>query len=655
MSENLNEEFNSAKATSAIVAGSGVSIGVTNVIKMNTLKKELRDLNNPTKARALYRDSGSTKLYSSWLAEKKRYANAQLKNLRYSTVGAGIGAGIGLATLAGSGMDNLDDETPSPADKEFHSKGIGGIITGTAGIGAAYSFKTLVQLKKEINKLKNNISFAKEKYKASGSKETFNKWRTAEIARLEKMAKGYTKAGVAGLAGMAYGGYKMYSDYKDFASTYNEELITESFYGKPPLMKQLEHDLFGSLIQAIANDENPHAACRQQIHDAEIALAKFFNLERIKIHIGMNYVEKNAFTVSWLQNTSSAFERNFDMEESSAGIRYKDSKDKILNVYIYPAILTGECTEGQLMGALLHEIGHNFFVTKEYVNYIKVNKVVDALLDVTLKYTIKMARGENPSYIEFVRDIRNGVIPLMAMNIALLSLPSKFVELFAKISVLLTSPSSYDIIGDKLNINLTVFYKLVSAILSALGQGVTIATSVLNPIRIIFGKVLTSCITALFKNVGSMGLTTISYQAEKYADAFAAKFGYGPELIEWLNSITEPSKNCLDIVGSLTKLYSLFNSYMGMYFVDEHPSNPARAKKILELYKKELRENYKNLDKQQQKELTDRIKEMEKLLKVSNDKHFLTNVELVMDKPYHAIRDKVNNKLPYAKGDATFK
>ena len=617
------------------IAGTSTALGVRNVTQIALIKKELKQLNNRSEAKKIYRDSGSQKPFNTWLSERKSYLQGQLKSTRYSNVGVVGGVGLGLANAY-----NNSAYYPTRSSNFYNTKA-GGIATNAtlagAGLaGSAYSFKKIVDCRKEINNLKK-LDTAKKLYKSSGSKESFNTWRDKQIKDLKKLSRQYTLANVASIGTAGLGAYSLYSNLSK-----NETVeLTEAFYGKANLLKRLEDDLWGKLIYAVSHDINPYTF-KKDIQKAEKELAEFFNIEKLRIHIGSNYGTKNAFTLSWFNTSSDFIDKDYETIETSEGIKFKSSKDKIINVYIYPSLLDGSLTKEELMAVFLHEIGHNFFVRKEYIRYLETSRFLDVFLEITFAYLLD--HSEN-AFTVYIQNLRNVCAAMLLQKLTILGIPTKQKDLLFRILNWLTNPGSYDIVGDKLNIDLTVLNKIVGALREILGTGMQVINIATMPLRLVLKFIILNLVKALFKKVGSMGILTLDYQAEKFADAFAAKFGYGKDLYTGLEALGNDPMNGADILGGLTKIYALFESYAGLYFIDCHPSNITRCQKLLALYKKELSENGNKLTSKQKEEIKYQIKHMEKLMKASKDKTLLKRIEIKLDKPYSMVNDTMHNKL----------
>jgi hypothetical protein len=620
--------------------GLAATAGAANTLELANLKKELKLLNNPTEAKKIYRDSGSEKPYSKWLSERKMYLNGQIKNLRYSNLGVVGATGLGAYNTLNKKGKYI---APNISNVNFNNFNINGrnvgkvsknlAITGAGAAGSFYSFKTLVKNNKEL-KLLNNNSEAKKLYKQSGSKESFSIWKNNRINELKKQNKQLAIAAGASVFTTGLGAYNTVTSLKE------DNYYNEAFYGKSNTMKEIEDELWEKLIYAVSHNENPYKY-KNDIKKAEAKLEKYFNLEKLNIHIGSNYGVQNAFTINWINIASKTKKQNYDLVENSEGIKFKDSTDKKINIYMYPKLLTGELTKEEVNAIFLHEIGHNFFVRKEYIRYNSSKNIVDGILEITWKFLLNNSEG---AFREYTKDLLEFLIETL-FKMPLEFLPTKQKEFIYKTLVWLSNPGSYDIIGDKLQLNLTVFNKIIGGFREVFGAINKTLNIIFTPIKLVIKIILMKVIKSLFKDVGSAGLLTLDYQAEKYADAFAAKHGYGKDLYTGLEAISDNPMNSLDVLTSLSKIYTLFTSYMGMYFIDCHPSNITRCKKILELYKQELNKNGDKLNPKQKKEIQEQIKKMEKLMKVSSDKKILQKLELKLDSPFSKINEKKNNTL----------
>lgn len=625
----------------------GVSAGklATNAYEVYTLKKELKDLSNPTKAKKLYKDSTTMKPYNTWVNERKRYIQMQLKNLRFSSAGAAVGLGYSGYNLykKTAGYHNL---LVNPI--EFNNGLLATGAMGAAGTaGTIYSVKKLAQCRKELKLLKNNPNEARKLYKQSNSKKPFQKWKLERINELKKLTKTMAISGAASLGLAGISGLTAYNTLKEELLP-DKYLLNESFYGKPQVLKTMESELWGTLIKAVSNNENPYKY-RSIITKNEKILEKLFNVERIKLHIGSNYSENNAFTFNWNQTigNSERQKSDYDTIETSEGIKFKDSKNKNINVYIYPSLFTGSLTEEEIMGIFLHEIGHNFFVIPKYIAYEACGQFMENLLELLFAYLIG-----NISFKEFITEVKSLVLISLSVKLPISFLPTKYKELLIKTIAWLTNPGSYDIIGDKLGLNLTIFNKVLGNIRSVFGDVNQVLAILTSPIKLLIKIILLGLLKTIYKRGMSGGLLNMDYEAEKFADAFAAKYGYGKDLYTALQKIMPNPQNKLDFIGYLTKLYSMFQMYVGLYFIDCHPTAITRGRKIMALYRKELSNNKNKLNAKDKEMIKKQLNKMEDLLEKTKDKSLLEKIELKLDKPFSKIREFEANKTTGM--DATF-
>lgn len=643
----LNEkiEFN-AKNISYGTAAAGAIAGSSNLLELHRLKKELKDLNNTTKMKQLYRDSTTQKSYNDWINEKRSYLIAQIKNLRMKNIAAtGVTAGSlynihainsgktkdsaskGNKFLSWVNGKNINDLKNKKAVAGISTAAIGGLGIG----GAIYSVKNLADTRKELKIITSNPTKAKELYKQSRSLLPFNQWKKERIDYLKRHSKvlvGGTAASLGALGLSAMSAKELLKE--EFA-------LDEFFHGKNKILEEVEDKLFGSLIKAVSHNRNPYS-CRKEIKESEEILAKFFNLESIKFHIGADYSQTNAFTISWQKTPSAGEKVNYDLVENSSGIKFKDPTHKVVDVYIYPSLLTGECTKEELMAVLLHEIGHNFFVNKKYLACNSFEMIITNIIDILFAYATKQI-----DFKKFLSLLKELLISLLT-NFAMKLIPAPVRRIYSKIIQILVDPLSYDVIGDKLHINLTPFYKLIGFMRQIIRTGVNIVVDFVSPLTALLKLILAKLLMHAIHSIGTGGLATLHYQAEKYADAFAAKFGYGKELISALDKFSD-AQNILDITTHFSNLRGIILNACGLYFIDEHPTHQTRAIKLLELYKHDFKKYSKQLDPKTSRELLNQMKELEKRVKMSSDKGVIKNLQIALDKPYRAAREAIDNKL----------
>jgi len=621
------------KNTAYITAGVGAVTASSNLLEIHRLKKELKELQSP-KGKEMYKNSTTQKTYNQWVSEKKKYIEAQIKDLRTKNVAA-LGVTAGGVYLGKSENKDIINKANNIKNKINHNKfttGVNVATTGGLGLGGTIvSVKKLADVRKELKVLKTNPVKSKELYKKSRSLLKFDEWKKERIKYLQRQTKLLVGGTAASLGMLGLSAAQASQLFKE------EFALDEFFHGKNKILEEVEDKLFGNLIDAISHNKNPYIY-RKEIQESEKILTEFFNVEKIKIHIGADYSGVNAFTLSW-QHTTVPFEKiNFDTVENSSGIKFVDPTSKILNIYIYPSLLTGDYTKEELMATLLHEIGHNFFVNKRYRLSLSISELMNTIFNLLLAY----ARNQ----IDFKKfiELLKVVLIQVGQQYVLQFIPTPVRILFIKAIRLILQPLEYDIIGDKLHMNLTPFYKLLGYIKSIIKSGINIASLLFSPLIILFKIGITYLLKGILKRIGTLGLDTLNYQAEKFADAFAAKFGYGTDLIRALDKMND-AQNGLDLVAHLSNLTSMILLYSGAYFADEHPTNQTRAVKILELYKHDLAKYGNKLNDKQKQEIKKQISELEKRVKMTKDKGLIKNIQIALDKPYRAAREAIDNTL----------
>lgn len=314
--------------------------------------------------------------------------------------------------------------------------------------------------------------------------------------------------------------------------------VLETYAGKPKELVQCERYL-REIIQMIHEDHelNPFRK-RRVLRDTEACrkleetLTKFFGLGRINIYWSSGQI--NAYT--W--GTSSIMIMNR---------RKKDSFGNA-NVYVDVAedlVYHARLNEQELLGVILHEIGHNFY-------YSPLLVVGELLTVVTMPLSILVMFAVKGYYIathEIKGLIKKYLYPLYNMMELFSNLKSQFYSVFKLANLLAAIPR---------------------LLVSFLQGG-------LSP----------------FKLLDTIG----GYGNERGADSFAATYGYGPDQISALKKLENPEgligneiRNNAGALGAISNdLYALTLDLLAMLIMDPHPNTNQRASSTLKKLERDLK------------------------------------------------------------------
>lgn len=345
------------------------------------------------------------------------------------------------------------------------------------------------------------------------------------------------------------------------------EILLEYYQGRPKELIKCE-GYIREIIKLIKEDHDNHnpARTRQVYRDAqpcvklEKELAKFFNVA--EIHIYWQTSELNAYTLAPMGFCTGMYKNNY-----LAG-RFSDLR---MHICVYEELVyMGGLNEQEILAFILHEIGHNFYFCPIKACFDLMYAIATFPVGVLMNY---VTRGVYIIYSEMEDWLKR------------------------------TFPFIYNIINTVDDISLHV---------GSLCKGINVIASLAMAIV----NITTGNVDVL------NGIT--GYGGEKGADSFAAKYGYGPELVSGLHKLDEPEaflgthiKESFGPFGSvMSDISCLAVDLMAGMTLNPHPNHNQRAQSLLKKLRKDLaRGDYPPAAK---RDLEAEIKRMEKMSEAVN-------------------------------------
>lgn len=387
-------------------------------------------------------------------------------------------------------------------------------------------------------------------------------------------------------------------------------MLSETYFGGNNQLSDCETYL-DDMKKYLISGKNPNK-CPSKIK-FENTLAQLFGFEKIYLILIADEITCNAFTIPYFYQTDKDYnDKFFDLEKSNKyGIKFKNPKGKFLYIYSYNYLLRNVPSKN-IMAIFLHEIGHNFFLLKNQVNYSKTKLGVDTCLKV-LEY------------------LKNNNFNAIASAIATQTLLENFIQL--------EDVQGYykkefkDVTSDKAQknalklaevLNNPIFKNFLKIITVAEKLFVTLFKLPVTPIYLVLAPFIMNATIISSENekeFKKVNIFTDGYSNEKFADNFAASYGYGSDLAEFFNDYktienSERKKIEQSIpIYRVMKLYDKLLLQFTEYFSDPHPDNYYRIKFVLDKLKFELKNNQDQLNPKQISEIENNINRLEKLLK----------------------------------------
>lgn len=334
--------------------------------------------------------------------------------------------------------------------------------------------------------------------------------------------------------------------------------LNEVYFGKTKnlleaekLLADIKKDYDGQYYKAAKIEGDKRFSRMQEL------LADEFGLKRFILAIEPIVIE-NAYTypISWAIDVAPTCRTRSNLICDRKGFKFKREAGYIISVVIYSGLLLNpSLTAGELMGILIHEVGHNF------------QSVIDdrcfMLTDIT-HITVLI----NNIIVYIMRGNISGVIdtvltPITASNIArdIVATIDDALMKYELIQIIYYVTSAITGVCESLK------YGALQLLGSVLGY-----TYLVNPALIA---------KEMVRGLMSLVLNPLGYRGEKIADNFATAYGYGPELSSALMKMEMNMGSNLPIYGTVQSIPFIgqfvrggmgIGMLVGSLF-DPHPNN----------------------------------------------------------------------------------
>lgn len=370
---------------------------------------------------------------------------------------------------------------------------------------------------------------------------------------------------------------------KEYSQAIDDYLVNlnETYYGRNPSLLKIE-SLFNVLIEKIKNHENINN-CKEKT-EIESILGNLFGFEFVNFQIVHSSIMCNAFTMPFINTKEYKSEKDYQLIRDANGIRFKYPKDKTLYVVFYDFNFLNFDSE-TLMGMLLHEIGHNFFMIDDIIKGSKKRLAFNYLLDLFEIAVMNLMSGKILLPIEFFVDLVN--LNLWKND------PNKWTYNLVKKSDNLLNNNDKLYNNYSKIFNTPVFKFIINGInfISKLSPLLKIKTAVKSFVTQ-HSLFLLLASFSFFDGLFNKDKKSAGYNNEKFADNFAVSYGYGKGIANFLN---QPEKIGMNEISSKIPLLRVID-YIGkmssetlLAFSDPHPASCKRVKDTKEKLEFELK------------------------------------------------------------------
>lgn len=362
--------------------------------------------------------------------------------------------------------------------------------------------------------------------------------------------------------------------------------VTEAYQGKNKFLLVAEKEI-QTIKDKVAIDPDYIKKAHRHIKVIEDNIAKALNLKDVTLNIYfvslLAGASINAYTVTngFCRLADTKFSRDlgvvqdFDSTKIRAGV----------NVHSF-LFYNDDLTAGEVLAVILHEIGHNLYLFSSigWVRFIlnPIGVIITSIISSVHSDTSQAINQWVDRYVPFIGNALN--------------------------------------IGLKLHKSLAFYYNLFTGALS----GGT------NPFHYLMH---------MLEYPGFLVDYTTRYHEEKYADAVANKYGYGPELATALVKIESivvdgSTKNEHFPLLVYAQDYYQISIILTLSFFDAHPKNVVRIRDMITSLKESLKDN--TIDSRHRVMVREDIEELER---------HLSNLEALTANGKHRIFTKIMNDI----------
>lgn len=400
------------------------------------------------------------------------------------------------------------------------------------------------------------------------------------------------------------------------------QAINEVYFGHTPGINSL-FNAYCDWREPLVSDSKYFTVSGRNIYSKEM---KFF-IDKVCKQFGFksfSYTVVNSSAVNSFTYIGKSNSRNYKtIEITKEGYRFKDNTNIHSIVAVYPdLVFSPHYTSEENFAIFLHEIGHNF-QTAANRTILSLSAATDILSMLT-----DIMRGN------IIRPIIGSVLTSEEARSCVNALMYNFLtnEKLGKIySVIGVMTYSFSYIKNLIKKIFIISTKPVNLIMNALRN--------LLPFMI---DVVT-------------GQAAKGYYGERFADGFAASYGFGSELQTALAKMSGHGIASMpildDIIGSIPLVGHLYSiaclpGYILWGIIDVHPTNEDRMYSVLKDLKQDL--NDPNITPEMKKQLTKEIADYEKAMNDFFDANRkFSNASVVTSLMQEAIYKKCGGSLKF--------
>lgn len=396
------------------------------------------------------------------------------------------------------------------------------------------------------------------------------------------------------------------------------QLYTEMYYGKKKEFATCEKLFSAIRKKLLATKKYQYINEFPENKLLESEFQKIFGFKKVHIHWEYKNIP-NAYTIIGSHLYSDPRRKSSLLDKKSG--YYDSTHSDVLFVCLYAGLLTGDIslTDDEMMGIILHEIGHNF----DYSVFNTISAIVNTVLPLAMGGVAAIHLTQTAGLLVGLPFAIASIFTAVTNAIGLTYSPTNkekddyynALDKEERLSMKYPYHKKAEEELEKISTKLRIWNTSKGAVIR------TISNIALAPWYIIVSPLLQ------FVNLGGKA-------REQFADSFATSYGYGPSMIRGLNKLAQYPKELKNSSDFTKVMYDLGHANIEILssLYEIHGTNQERAKASINKLKKDL--NKGDFTPQMKEDLMKEITELEELYQsyLTKDPEFKNGISVAVRK-----------------------
>ena len=369
----------------------------------------------------------------------------------------------------------------------------------------------------------------------------------------------------------------------------NEILVLESYFGKTQTLQECEV-ILDKIIKIIRKNPKAKIIGSSLNRKLESLFEKQFGFKKVCINFSLDNIVYDLISGGHVDGpcTYPSCTAFFDPKcrlDSTVGSKngyYDKNHEHVIDINVpIEFLFTADWTGAELLGIILHEIGHNFEMSPYRLVY-EVSKLY-------LEFYTVILFSDAYTYMKQVKDgskiMMRSFIDTMVKELRLIAGNTEFIKKTA---------NKFNILWDNFTSQFPL-YRTIRVVLAKAMQYIYMVDSILS-IKSVFTEFIKLYNFSNPDNLSKFFFTVITRKSEKFADSFVATYGYSAEYVSAMEKLSKTTaaplsknktlmKKCSILRDILISKYTLLNAFS----IPSHGSGVERSQYNINHLKKELK------------------------------------------------------------------